>query len=176
MQVQGMLGAATASPLQRAALSGLGLRLVAMWSFPLVHWPHAGASPHLPAAPRLWSPSPGAMGCTQRTEMLQILPVTPHFTLLCLQPVSPQHSTSHLHTLGPSFPLILHCLFAIVPLPGAPGHGHEAGSPGYHLREPRWPPRHAICSATFRDRAGAAVFLGHVSSLPPAAWSCLSVF
>lgn len=101
-------------------------------------------------------------------EVLQTLLMTLHPTLSHIL----QHSTPAPPCSGTFLPN--------VPSLSTPweteGWGHEAGSPGYHLRERRWPPRRTICSATFGDSAGAAVFLGHVSSLPPAARSCLSVF
>ena len=166
--------------------TGLGLWFVATRSFPPAHRPRAGASPLLPAAPTPRSLSPWGPGL-HRAARCSALPAPPAEMLQSLAGDTPLHpalsrtlcpSAQHPrnpHALGPSSPLAPHHPFAIHP-PGAPGWGHGAGSPGYHLREPRWPPRHAICSATFGDRAGAAVFLGHVSSLPPAAWSRLSVF
>lgn len=53
------------------------------------------------------------------------------FTLLCAAP-------------GSSSPFAPHRPLPVPP-PAAPGWGNGAGSPGSHLREPRWPPRHAIC-------------------------------
>lgn len=148
---------------------GLGLWFVAMWPFPPGALTPLWGFPLSPCSTQTALAIPWGPGL--HPEMLQTLPVTARFTLLCStahHPGAPTlcHLPPHLHLTVPS---------PFLP-PGAPGWGHKAGSPGYHLRERRWPPRHAICSATFGDRAGAAVFLGHVSSLPPAAQSRLSVF
>lgn len=128
---RGVLGAAATSPLApsaHASPAGLRLWFVPAWPSLPVHQPHGGASPRLLAAPSPCSPSPGALGCTQRAEMLQTLPVTPHFALLCPAACAPaaQHSTPappRSGTLLPTYtPPSLPC-----PVPPCPPGEPQAG-------------------------------------------------
>lgn len=108
-----VLGTAVASPPKHTVQegSGCGLQLVALSP---AHHPRAGASPHLPAAPRPCSTSPGAPGCTQRAETLL---VTMCSTLCPRSTAAPHPGTLLPTSTRPS------------PAPPSPGRGAQSGEP-----------------------------------------------